>query len=146
MIVLFTKSNKIGSKLIRALTEEPVSHCAIYLPDLGTVIHSNFSGVKTQSFSSFLKDNTIVYHVDVPSPGLQIPESYASVSYDYLAFIYFGFMLIWKKMTGIPVSKTNHWAQKRAFLCTELVTFILWGAEDSTLTPYGLYLALQKDT
>ena len=143
--ILFTKKDKWGSKLIRKVTGEPVSHCAI-LKGL-KVIHSSWEkgGVTQESFFDFGGENQIVYHVDIPIKNheefIKLLDKTYNKPYDILGFIYLGLRLLFPSVAP----KANLWQITGMFLCTEFVTYLLDKKEDSQITPYKLYLKLSEE-
>jgi hypothetical protein len=140
MRILFTKSRYPLSKVILAVTKEPVSHCAIsYGP---WVIHSNLRGVHVELCTSFEKTSEIVFSVPVRDNW---PATLRALStsefrpYDIGALLYLGLRYL---CPWLP--KKNLWQSSGMFLCTEWVTAVLDGTPDSMITPYGLYLRLKE--
>lgn len=145
MKLLFTKSNLIGSKLIRWATEESVSHCAVQIA--GYVIHSTFAdGVHVTTLNDFLSVNTVVDDLIVPrAHHKSIYQNLLAEnghSYDFLAFAWLGMSLVWKKLSGHLIPGPNRWASRKAFLCTEVITEAVFGEQDSSSTPEALYRRL----
>jgi hypothetical protein len=143
MKILFTASSSILSKLIRSVTKEPVSHCAIQIDD--SIIQANLEGVTIEPLSSFMAGSllaptpTIVYQIDLPDNPkkvIQFLASYDRSWYDYLGLIYAGLQLL------LPLPKKNLGHITGSFLCTEVVTEIVEGQPVTELTPYQLYLQL----
>jgi hypothetical protein len=140
--VVFTYSNLVGSKLIRAVTGEPVSHCAIILTN-GNVVHSTINGSVITNLSDFSKSNTIVLDVPIPA-NLPITVDFArNRRYDWGAFLYLGLRLALRKV-GIRLPKKNLWQTSGMYLCTELVSQAVLNAE-TELTPMGLYYKLRSN-
>ena len=117
MKILFTKSDLLGSKLIRAVTEEPVSHCAILHGD--QVTHSTFYGVVTESYEEFAAVNEVVHSVEVKNAPILI-KGHKGSCYDFGAFIYLGLRLLFP----LILPKKNLWQTTGMFLCTEFVTHV----------------------
>jgi hypothetical protein len=142
--VLFTRSNLPGSRWIRELTGEPVSHCAIHWMD--KVIHSSYYGVKKVEYTEFAAHNEIVYRVSLPIPSsviLDIWIKYHDKPYDYGALLFLGARYLLSKI-GIKTANHNLWQDSGCFICTEFVSSAIIGKTDSTITPYQLYLELDK--
>lgn len=144
--ILFTRSNLIGSKLIRWGLEEPVSHTAIEYD--GLVFHANHLGVIIEPIGHFTKHSTVVYLVDVPDPdGLtklrRMTTKYWRAPYDGGSVAWLSIRALLKKI-GIKLKKANLWNSSSMFICHEWVTQVLDGAEDSNTTPYQLYLRLKE--
>ena len=140
MEILFTTTEYPTSKLIRKLTGEDVSHCAIKVGEF--VIHSNFFGVIIEPYFKFVKTNKILYSVQMPTDQrtlrLALIRNYGKM-YDYGAFFYIGFRLLFPKL----LPKKNLWQNTGMFICTEFITDTLDQEEDSMITPYQLYLRLK---
>jgi hypothetical protein len=139
--ILFTRSNKIASRLIRLVTGEPVSHCAI---EIGTlVIHSNFLGVVSEDKEDFLAS------VDVGG-AVELPDDYQKMfevacrgfnkKYDFGAMLYLAARAL---CPWLP--KKNLWQCSGMYLCTEWVTHVIDGEEDSMITPFRLYERLSTN-
>lgn len=138
MRIIFTRSNKIVSRVIRRVTKEPVSHCAIQVDDW--VIHSNFLGVHPQPADSFLKTSEVVESVEFPTDYQKIFEQTCEgwgKRYDFGAMFYlFARVLI----PWLP--KKNLWQCSGMYICSEWVTHVL-GEGDAMITPHKLYLRLK---
>jgi hypothetical protein len=138
--ILFTRSDKIGSKVIRGVTKEEVSHVAISY--MGYVIHANFQkGVHVQKLKDFCEDNEIVYKVPVKatkSQILKILSEYIGSKYDYLAFFLLGLRLLKVLPMKVDIRQITG-----SFLCTEFVTQFIYD-EERLLTPGQLYKELTK--
>lgn len=145
MQILFTTSNTPGSKLIRQLTAEPVSHCALQYNNL--VIHSTEGGVQIVKIEDFKKKNNIVYTGHIEGTAEQLLDviyHYQGKGYDYGALLFLGVKIALNKC-GINI-KHNLWQSSGLFLCTEFVSSAIIGQADSTITPYQLKLKLFGDT
>lgn len=140
MEILFTKNNSPVSRLIRYITKEPVSHCAIRSDKW--VIHANFLGVHVELYDVFVATSTAVYSVKVPATEDSVYNALYQKEgsfYDFGAMLYLGLEFIFPFLPH-----KNLWQSNGAFLCTEWVTFVLDGEIDSNLTAYGLYLKLKE--
>lgn len=141
--VLFTKSELIGSKMIRDITKEDVSHCAIRYRNM--VLHSSYWGVKLLSYEDFKKHNTIVHSVELPLSAwvfVDIWHKYKNKPYDYGAFFFLGLRYLCVKL-HIPSPRVNLWQSSGSYLCSEFVSSAILGEQDSLITPYQLYLKLK---
>lgn len=140
MKILFTSSNSPLSVIIRSITKEPVSHCAILCEDY--VVQSNLLGIGIEDYTTLQKSATIVYELDIPDNYQRIFNlfaEYRNAPYDIGALLYLGLRYL------IPqLPKANLWRQSGSFLCTEWVTEYLDGQVDSTISPYQLYLKLKE--
>ncbi len=139
--ILFTKSEKLGSKLIRKITKEDVSHCAIKVGLF--VVHSSFTGVQSTTHSEFLNSHEVVHSVAKEVTLGQVKTVLLHVygkPYDYVGFLRLGLRaLLPKSMTSkIPLEGVSG-----TFLCTEFVSDVLLNQE-LLITPYQLYLKLKS--
>jgi hypothetical protein len=139
--VLFTRSNLLGSRIIRAVTGEEVSHCAILLSNTG-VIHATPTGSAVVPLSEFKKVNTLVYLIAIPRDTAIRVDFARNKSYDWGAFCYLGLRLLLRKV-GIRLPKKNLWQTTGMYLCTELVSKAVLDKE-TELTPLGLYNKLRS--
>lgn len=141
MKIIFTKSNYIASKIIRNVTKEDVSHVAIQ--NAGFVIHSNFTGCRIDVIQDFLQHSDIVHSVEIPynrellHSALQLVGSHKS--YDFGGMFY-----LWLRAYLPFLPKKNLWQSSSMYLCTEFLTEVLYGKQDSMITPYQLYLKLKE--
>lgn len=156
MRIVFTKSNLIGSKLIRWGLNEPTSHVA-FVFDEKLVIHSSLNGVELAWFNTFCKKNDIVFHLKYDLPLEQEEEIYQSIlnnydssGYDYKAYFYFAWCILKMKLFKTPLPKSNAWGSKGSFLCTEMITTLpFWllkvdSKDYGIVSPYALYQELLK--
>ena len=137
MKILFTRSNKLVSRLIRRVTGEPVSHCALSIGDY--VVHSNFLGMHPQTLASF-EDGIEVWG------SVELPDNYERVfdklCQNYRAWYDFGAMAYLLAKAIFPwLPKKNLWQCSGMFLCSEWVSDYM-GEDDAMITPYKLYLKL----
>ena len=141
MEILFTKNTSPLSYLIRKITKEPVSHCAIRIGEF--VIHSNLFGVSIVPYIVFAKKNTIVNTIFQMTVPLHVTRTLAKCwgkRYDMGALFYLGLRFLLPRL----VPKQNLWQSSGMFLCTEFVTYILTEQENSLITPYQLYKLLNE--
>lgn len=141
MYIVFTRSNSLLSKLIRRVTGEPVSHCALVVSDQ-EVIHSNLTGLHITSLGEFQKSSRILYRIEAPHDEAKLDrlvERHAHARYDYGALLYLGLRCL---CPWLP--KKNLWQTSGMYLCTEWVTEVLDGQEDHMITPYKLYQKLEQ--
>ena len=140
MQILFTTSRSPISWLIRRITGEPVSHCAIQVGSF--VVHSNFFGVHIEPISVFLEKSRVVFSVEIASNHQKLMKSLSTNwhhPYDFGALLYLGLRYLCPLLP-----KANLWQSSGMFMCTEWVTTVILGKQDSLLTPYQLYLRLNK--
>jgi hypothetical protein len=136
MILIFTKSKKIGSRLIRWALGEEFSHFAIGFdcdPDgFGVVIHSHFRGVEIRWFKDFEKQ-VDEYEIYWPPRELglneqeriwqSIVQKVAGKRYDFTAFAWFAWIAIRRKWFKLPFPRRNI-ADSSGLLCTELYRYL----------------------
>ena len=87
--ILFTTSVWPTSWLIRKITKEDCSHCALYIN--GRVVHCNFKGFTVEPIETFLKHNTVLHAISVKGLDLSVKElqlRYGTAKYDYGALLY----------------------------------------------------------
>ena len=140
MEILFTTTDLPVSRLIRHVTKEPVSHCAVRIGEF--VIHSSFSGVEILPYSVFASKYKIIYRIysiTYPLKVYKTLKKYYGHPYDFGALLYLGLRALLPKSW---TKKRNLWQTSGMFLCTEFVTTFIDDKEDSMITPYQLYLRL----
>lgn len=141
MRLLFTCGSTPLSWAIRHITGEDCSHCAI---EAGShVIHADLLGVRAVPRSEFLSNHTVVHALDIPDNWEKLLNTFATYDrtmYDLPALIYLGLKLL---LPFLP--QQNLWRNSGLMLCTEWVEEYADGTEDATITPYQLYLKLQKE-
>ena len=133
MIFLFSKSNKLGSRLIKWGLDEPVSHFAMVFDErpggYGILFHSHFQGVGIQWFNDWQKDNEIVYAYAVkPAPTVLQEEQVYQVfvrnfygkPYDFQSMAYWAWRLFLYKYYGKQVPVENAWGSPTKYLCYEI--------------------------
>ena len=141
MKILFTRSKYPLSKLICHLTEEPVSHCSIYDEENDWVYHSSFKGVERLSFEEFMTSQVYIISLSVADiPDLEEHfDKHKNSWYDVFGLLFLGLRYL---IPGLP--KVNLWQITGMYLCTEWVTHLLYGIEDSLITPYKLFKELEE--
>lgn len=142
--VLFTSGSSALSKAIRKSTGEPVSHVALCCGDW--VAHSNLLGVRVESRAHFESHCQVIFEVprsDIDSSVLLSMMARAEGRpYDLGALVYLWLLRLPLFRCILPKTK-NLWQDTGMFLCTEFVSFAVTGKEDSTITPYQLYLQMR---
>jgi hypothetical protein len=144
--ILFTTTDKFASRAIHHLTGEDCSHVAIQVGSV--VIESSFTGVRLRSFSDFAAHNTIVHTVVALVSWKVVLRKYATYQhrgYDVFGLAHLGLRYLTKKYIPgnvVELPKVNLWAVSGMFTCTEFVTQLLDGHEDSMITPHQLYLRI----
>ena len=132
MMILLRRSSKLGSKVIRAFTNEPASHIGVSFDGV-TVYHSDAKGCRSEPIEQFYKDSEVfVRHYAVPTAAMKMRalEKLGS-KYDFLGLVGFGLFLLMKKLgirARVPLMNPK-W-----MLCSEYAEYILLGTHN-TLTP-----------
>lgn len=147
--IVFSKNNSCLSKVIRWLSNEPVSHVAIIF-DQKIAFHSNLYGTHPNWFCSFLKKNEIVYAITLNMTLEQEEEIYLKIPqydgkwYDFGALFYMLYRGILHKLFNTPIPQTNIFGKEDQFLCVELAQILDPHLEKlDVITPYQLYLILK---
>lgn len=146
--ILFVRGTSVLSKLIMYATGEDVSHVALQWDEL--VVHSNLLGVQVAFLAEFIEKDIPIHTIDLgDTPELRDKLTSAILTrrshlYDFGAFLFLGISLILHKKLGLPMPSRNLWQCNGMFLCTEFVTDILSGRENSLITPGQLYTTLNE--
>jgi hypothetical protein len=139
MSVLVTYGNNPLSAVIRHLTKEPASHVAIHWD--GWVLHSNLNGVQWSKMCDFQAKAVILDEIPIPQDLAKLLDFSARHvehgSYDFGGFLYCGIRLALRPI-GIKLPKRNLWRMTGMYMCTELVSTYVFGAEDADITPTKL--------
>lgn len=122
-----SKSNTIGSHLIRKCTGSKSSHFLMVFDDQ-LVLHSKLiSGVGLEWFDTWKKHNEIVWSFGLALPLEKEEEIYQTLlhendekDYDYAAFVYWPFALAKAKLLGQSMPLSNPWGSRKGLLCTGL--------------------------
>lgn len=127
-MVHFTNSELVGSRVIRSLTGEDISHVAIETASK-LVVHATFTSVTLDDLQKFEEVNTIVRsyrYIGTADTSLWENKaiSLEGKNYDKLAFFGAGIRLIMVKLFGWYVPALIHWAKKGSYICTEFVATI----------------------
>lgn len=144
----FTKSNTVGSHLIRSTLEEPVSHVCLMVEN--AVIHSNFYGVHVDFKKRFLTKNTVVYRIPLEFKFKDLQERLEYLmqfysKYDWSGFCYFAWRAVLRKLLNIPFPHKNLLNNRKAYLCTEFASMVIDRKDHGITTPYQLYLELKGE-
>jgi len=145
--VLFTTKDSTFSNLICDVTGSPVSHCAIEIPSLKMVIHSNIKGVHIEYYKTFREHNKVLYELSSVHEFSEtllddIMRENEFKFYDYAAFLFLGLSLLARKYLKLPLPKSNLW-DTSGMICTEFVTSFVSSKSDPMMTPIGLYHKLK---
>ena len=140
MDILFTTSKYPTSWLIRKITGDDCSHCAIRFKNL--ILHSDFMGVRIIPERDFLKKNIVLHTLKGVNSDMgifSILHKYSGKRYDFGGLLYLGLRYL---LPFLP--KANIWQTSGMFLCTEFITEVINGQEDSLITPHRLYERLKE--
>jgi hypothetical protein len=142
MFIIFTKNNSLGSKLIRWVTGEPVSHVALWFPKIGFIYHSTAAhGTAFTPDKKFFRTSTVIYSTFIKLENLSFISDTYGKPYDFFALLYLGFKIVLKRLGWGDVGE-NVWNSSGMFICTELITKLVEGEADALITPYQFYLKL----
>jgi hypothetical protein len=141
--IFFTKSDKIGSKLIRSITKEPVSHCAIYVPTFGFVWHATIPKITATSLNAFIKDHTIVgcREIELTPDQVTHMRGLKGSYYDLFTLFYVGLRMLLRSC-GMKIPKADLRVISGMYMCTEFVQTTIDMANEPYMTPYQLYNVL----
>jgi hypothetical protein len=149
MRIIFTRSKKWGSRLIRWVTGEDISHVAL-LTDDGVIVHARFDGVDIDGPEYFAHTNYMVRQYKyVGSADTRVLSRRALMlegySYDKLAFFSLGFRLLLLRTFGLVSKKMASYARKHQYICTEFVDTIIGEHESNgQLTPGQLEQQIRR--
>lgn len=148
--IIFTSSDNFVGRAIKYLTGEPYTHVALRLGD--EVLHSSLKGVETTTWTEFKSTRKVEASLFVNPQPTEPSARFASIfaeyegsGYDYRALLWLGARYAFKKYLGISIPKVNLWGITGMYTCTEFVTDVLDGEEDSLITPYQLYKRLSSN-
>lgn len=151
--LMFTRSNKIGSKLIRWGYMGETSHFAIGFDDK-IVFHSHFGGPRVDWHHEFISKNELVYSIYLDL-ALELEEKIYSLirskqkfsGYDYGALFYAALSTLLSRLFMSGRFDRNLWASSRRALCLEMAEYlepITGKIQDlDTMFPDELYFLLK---
>jgi len=123
VLVVFSTSNHLLSKIIRFFTKSQVSHCSVWFTLFGVplVLQASVGGVKPALLSEWMKHNKVVQklklRIDVTA-GLTEALGLLNAGYDYVGL--FGYFYV---LVGRWLSKKvkNPLASPTRVVCSEFV-------------------------
>jgi len=130
MRILFSKNNRIGSKLIRWGSESDSSHFAVEF-DGCVILQSNIAnGVNLTSTNEFLKHNEIVHEVVFNIPTAMEEEIWQPlikrlpgvVQYDYSGLLYWAWVVAKHRLFNTPIPDVNKWGDPKKYMCVEVAS------------------------
>ena len=135
MQIIFAKGKTFASNIITSVEENDVSHVAIsskYFLNNEIVFHSSVQGVEIVTRNYFKKKHDIkrTYEINTNYDEEFLLKNmmglYEGKPYDYLATLYIGIYLIFKK-AGLPLLARNLWNNRNHFMCLEFASVIIFG-------------------
>jgi len=141
--LLFVRSNKIGSRIIRWALRDDVSHFAVCFDEKerletrgsGIVFHSEATGAKLEWMGEFIKSHQFVHALSFKTPvtGLDeesiyqgMLETYSGQGYDFKALAFWIWRGILWRGFGRPLPAKNLWAVNGYNLCTGVAGGVKW--------------------
>lgn len=129
---LFTKSKKIGSKIISWGLNQDCSHYALqffeWKGDESLVVESRWPhGIRIVRYKDFLAHNTIVHELwcnTELNDGILFPEvcrRLLGVKYDVAAMAYWFVVRLRQIWFGTPLPKYNRWGSDTHAYCCEIL-------------------------
>lgn len=155
---LFSQNNKIGSKLISAVTREPgqrleevPSHFSILLWEWVVIESTMLWGVKPKLYTEFIENNKILSSFSPKSDGkqaAQIAKDIASLNhnarYDVAAALYLGVYELLNLYFDVAIPEKNKFDNSNEFFCNELFREF-YGGEVSMKHPNALMREMVND-
>ena len=152
IIVGFSRSHKITSKIITWLTGSVITHTYVRIPvpeyKTSMVFQAQGFNVHYLNYEEFLKHNTVIEEVEVEVSDEQFIEAEkirvfeCGKPYGMLELIGYLAVLIQSKV-GLPV-KNPFYDSDKSFVCVELVLNMLGMEDKSTMTPDKLHAMLVR--
>jgi len=149
MRLIWTKNERAVSSVIRMITGEPVSHCALQYGPF--IIHSNFLGVHIEWAPAFFKNTVVVYEISLEASSENISKLNKTLLdtqfhfYDFGAMLYLGLKFFLRNHFKVALPDINLWQDKHLFTCTEFITKFYYGKSDSLVAPFQLYNQIKED-
>ena len=132
---LFSRNEKIGSKLIRwasskeelGLRKEDIpSHVAVLMNDKFVIESTMFTGVRMIPYEKWKQKNIEIFKIpceqgDKPSGDVfHVLAKVWGKPYDWNGIAYFAVAFLNMILRGVELPKTNPWQKRKKFFCTEL--------------------------
>ena len=131
MNIIFRKSNKLGSKIIRLFTKEEWSHVGVSF-DENEVYHADSKGVHKITLEEFCKDSEFLIIDKIHNEEMiNRANSKLGSKYDFGAILWLAIYLPLFRI-GIKLPKTT--INPKWFLCSEFVEYVIYGTI-TTSTP-----------
>ena len=133
---LFSKNEKIGSKIIRWATKHLVeakdvpSHVALLVNERWVFESTLFTGIRVIPYKKWLEINSEVKKIKCREHReytklRAIYDRIKKKKYDWPGIIYFGWFLLLNKITGLPIPKVNKWQSESLYFCSEAIAEVL---------------------
>jgi hypothetical protein len=156
MKLLWTKSSKPLSLLIRAITGEDCSHFSFVLYDgkPGEIMfESNLLGTHPVFYKTAMKTHIIVHEINIALDQYiedliwdRIVSVYDNQEYDFLGALYLGYRTILYRLLGIPKPERNELSRPGSYYCDEIFDALndvpklpVLNVNGGMLTPHEVY-------
>jgi len=128
--VVFRRSRKLGSRLIRWGTQEAWSHCGVIIDN--EAYHSDSRGCHVSTVEEFcLGSETFFLAVAITKEQKDRAIKAIGYQYDWAAIVWFAIVLLLKRIAIIlPTTTVN----SKWLVCSEYASYIFWG-KGQTVTP-----------
>ena len=139
MKLLFVKSNKVGSRVIRWGLRSDCSHFAVCFDEdslgSGIVFHSYGLGTKLEWLGEFDKHFEVVHALEFKTKLAVCDEEtiyqrllqlYSGKRYDYPALAWWTWRALLNRLFGVPIGVKNRWSVEGMLLCTAVAGGIEW--------------------
>lgn len=132
MKLVFTKSDKLLSVVIRKVTGQCCSHF-LFVFDNGLAFEANLLGTRPVFWKTDMPNYTIMHQVTIPVHADiekivwdEVINKYSDKKYDYPGFFYVGLWLIYQAFMRkvfkhqIKMPERNKWSRPGSYFCDEL--------------------------
>jgi hypothetical protein len=152
---LFSKNNKIGSKLIswgtKQLynTEKTPSHIALLINERWVFESTLFTGVRIITYDRWKDINEEVAKYQCPKDNTEfstIKNLYREIDqkgYDWLGTCFLGVYLALNKFFGITIPQKNYWENENKYFCCEVIAKLTGVNDYAMKAPVNLMVELE---
>lgn len=152
--VLFSYSNKIGSKVIRIFQKSLTkikfiknipSHTSVLIGNI--VYESSFEGIRATTFDSWIAHNIVVNKLPLNEVNQLHMDRIIALfgkKYDYAGLFYFAYRIILLKLLRLPLPKKNKWHRINKYFCTEVLS-IFTEKDYQMKSPVQIMEGMQND-
>ena len=152
IVIGFSTSSQIKSKLIRFITDAPMSHAYIKIfdPERNTnvVFHADGDDVHYMTYNNFLSENKVIEEIEIEISDEQakvaecirvteIGKPYSNMK--LFGFIWMRFLLLFNIKIGNPFDNNS------SRICVEIVSDSIGIRDETTMTPVDLYNLIKRD-